>query len=273
MRLLVSNAWLPLTVLLLVGTSACSSLRDLQRMAMGNPVEVDGDSRSPASSNKRGSVVIMDKKFEGDLNDVPVGADLGRNEFGIQSSTQGKSDPWYGTGPENEGSLWNGASQDNFYFTVNTSYKVGDIIYVEIDSDVNDSLNAKIAALLGEKGKSTRKIVAEEAGREVASEVANKIGGVIGNDRIGEAVGRDAGEKVESSLDLQQMYVNLDRIPMRIVEAVDERIFRIEGDRKIFIRNAPYKVAMTGRIRHEDLTPDGTIESTRVLESKLELTK
>lgn len=264
---------LALLALFLMGPIGCSSLSDLQRMAMGDPDAEESKGRSPASRKKRGSVVIMDKKFEGDLENTPVGADLGRNEFGIQSSTQGKRDPWYGTGPENEGSLWNGASQDNFYFTVNTSYKVGDIIYVEIDSDVNDSLNAKIAALLGESGKSTRKVVAEETGREVASEVAKRVGDAIGNDRIGEAVGRDAGQRVESSLDLQQMYVNLDRIPMRIVEAVDERIFRIEGDRKIFIRNAPYKVAMTGRIRHEDVTPAGTIESTQVLESKLELTK
>lgn len=254
---------------------ACSSLSDLQRMAMGDEVEVDDDrgGRSPASAKRNGRVLIHKKEFQGSLEQPAVGADLGKNEFGVQSRTFGGKDPWFGTGPANEGSLWNGQSQDNFYFTVNTSFKVGDIIYVAVDQDVNDSLNSKIAALLGEKGKSTRRIASEEIANEVGGAVGDRVGQAVGNGRIGDAVGRDVGQSVQSQLDIDEKYVNIDRIPVRIIEALDQNLFRVEGDRKIFIRNAPYRVAMSGRIRHEDLSAEGSIDSTKVLESKLELTK
>ncbi len=257
---------------LLIG--ACSSLSDLKKMAMGeSQVEVEDaeKGRSPASE-KKGSVVIQSSEFDGDLKTGPIGSDLGRNEFGVPNSSAGK-DPWYGTGPENEGSLWNGESQDNFYFTVNTSFKVGDILYVMVERDVNDTLNAKIASLLGQNGKSVRNIAAEEAKKEVESAVGDKVATAIGNKKIGEAIGRDVGQSVESSLNLEEEYVNLDKIPVRVVESLDQRLFKIAGDRRIFIRNAPYRIAMTGRIRHEDVSPDGQISSTMVLDSVVELTK
>ncbi len=255
--------------------NSCSSLSDLKRMAMGESqaeLEDEGGGRSPASS-KKGSVVITNTEFDGNITSQPIGSDLGRNEFGVTSNYRNGKDPWYGTGPENEGSLWNPDSQDNFYFTVNTNFKVGDILYVTVERDVNDTLNAKIAALLGQNGKSVRKIAAEEAEKEVASAVGDKLGTAIGNKRVGEAIGRDLGQSVESAIDLKEEYVNLDKIPVRVVESLDQRIFKIAGDRRVFIRNAPYRIAMTGRIRHEDVSPDGQISSTLVLESKVELTK
>ncbi len=261
-------------VALSLSLGACSSLSDLRRMAWG---EEEDSSRAPASTTKSspGSVVIDNRKFEGNFEKAPTGPNLGRNEFGV-SATQGGArgnDPWYGTGGDSDGSLWDGESQNNFYFSVNTSFKVGDVIIVKVDTDVNDSLNSRIAALLGPKGKSVQNVVAEEAGRSIAGTVSEQVAKTVGNERIAEAVGAGAGEKVTSSLDIAESYVNVDEIPVRITQVLDGRRFKVEGSRKVFIKNAPYQVVMTGVLRHEDIGRDGTIASAKVLESKLELTK
>ena len=262
------------TMVMSFGLSSCSSLNGLKQMAMGGDAKKKNSSRNPASvSSAGGSVLIENKQFAGDMSGQPIGADLGKGEFGTTSQTIGSKDPWFGTGPTNEGSLWNGESQDNFYFTMNTSYKVGDIIMVKLDTEVNDALNSRIAALLGESGKSTRKVVAEELERGIASEVGKKVGKAVKNENIAKAIGRDVGDRVKSSLDLKESYVNVDEIPVRITGTLDARMFKIEGSRRVFIKNAPYQVAMSGSIRHEDVSPDGSISSQKVLESKLELTK
>lgn len=260
--------------LLALSLGACSSLSDLRRMAWG---EEEDSSRAPASATKAasGSVVIDNRKFDGNFDKAPTGPNLGRNEFGVQATQGGArgNDPWYGTGGDSDGSLWDGESQNNFYFSVNTSFKVGDVIIVKVDTDVNDALNSRIASLLGPKGKSVQNVVAEEAGRSVAGKVSEQVGKAVGNDRIAEAVGASAGEKVTSSLDIAESYVNVDEIPVRITAMLDGRRFKVEGSRKVFIKNAPYQVVMTGVLRHEDIGRDGTIASAKVLESKLELTK
>ncbi len=253
---------------------ACASFSDLRRMAWGDDSESSG--REPASAKAGGgSVVIDNRSFNGDFQKTKSGPDLGRNEFGVASTRGGdrRTDPWYGTGAENDGSLWDGESQNNFYFSVNTSYKIGDVVIVKVDSEVNDSLNARIASLLGPKGKSVRNVVAEEAGRSVASKVSDQVGKAVGNERVADAVGQDVGGRVTSSLDLAEMYVNLDEIPVRITEVLEGRRFKVSGSRRVFIKNAPYQVVLSGVLRHEDIAHDGSIPSGKILESKLELTK
>lgn len=252
----------------------CASLSDLQRMAMGEEESAD---RAPAAAKKdsSGSVIIDKRSFDGNFNKAPTGPNLGQNEFGVPATNGGSrsNDPWYGTGVDSDGSLWDGESQNNFYFSVNTNFKVGDVIIVKVETDVNDALNSRIAALLGPKGKSVRNVVAEEAGRSVASKIGDEVAKATGNDKIADAVGQSAGDKVSSSLDLEEMYVNLDELPVRVIDMLDGRRFKVEGSRKVFIKNAPYQVVMTGVIRHEDIGRDGSILSSKVLESKLELTK
>jgi len=256
----------------LLALGACSSLSDLRRMAWG---EDEDTTRAPAATKTGpGTVVIDNRNFDGKFEKSPTGSDLAKNEFGVPATQGGTraNDPWHGTG-ESDGSLWDGESQHNFYFSLNTNFKVGDVIIVKVDSEVNDALNSRIAALLGPKGKSVRNVVAEEAGRSVAGKVTDEVSKAVGNDRIAEAVGQDVGGKVTSSLDLPEMYVSVDELPVRITQILEGRRFKVEGSRKVFIKNAPYQVVMSGVLRHEDIARDGSIPSGKVLESKLELTK
>lgn len=254
---------------LLLSLSSCSSLSDLRKMVWGGGNET---SRKPASQEtSNGSVLIHEGKFGGNYPASAGGPDLGRNEFGVSSGA--RKNPWSGTGPENEGSLWNGDTQDNFYFTQNTFFKVGDLIKVKMDSEINDSLNSRIASLLGDKAKSVRKVASEEAASAISNKVAEEVDGVVKNDRLSKAIGGELGSRVESALDLPETYVNIDEIPVRIVESLPNRVFSILGSKKIFIKNAPYQVVLSGSVRHEDILKDGSILSQNVLESRLELTK
>lgn len=264
----MKNIHLLLLCLLGFFQAGCASLADLQAQVWGT----ESSDRKPASAKTgSSSIVIHEGKFEGHYTQPQVGMDLGRNEFGV--ATNNKNNPWFGTGPENEGSLWNADAQDNFYFTQNTFFKVGDLVTVKVDSDVNDALNARILALLGDKAKSVRKIASEEAASAVKGEVSKEINKVVKNDRVADAIGATVGDSVDSALDIPERYVNLDEIPVRITEALPNRLFKVSGSKKVFIKNAPYQVVFTGKMRHEDIGKNGSIMASNVLESKLELTK
>lgn len=210
----------------------------------------------------------------------PSGPNLGANEFAAQARVaneraskgfRSSADPWDGTGPVNEGSLWNPDSQDNFYFSKNLLHKVGDILIVKVENDVNDALNTKVASIL--ERNTVNEVVADEAGKAVTDAVSKKVGTAIGNQNIGNAVGAAAGARAVAAIETKQKYIDLEDIPVRIVATLPRNTFRVEGSRRVMIRNAPYQLKLSGIVRDEDIGGSALIASNKVLESKMELTR
>jgi flagellar basal body L-ring protein FlgH len=269
-----------LTLALLVLNSACSSLMSDFKMAiLGDDVAHPEETRAPASANR----IEIDNRTGADFSSPtqgPRGPTLGNNDFAHfsshhnQRSGQGfrsNSNPWSGVGPSSEGSLWKDDTQDNFYFARNVIYSIGDLMVVNIDNEINDALNLRIAQILGRT--SVQQVVADEAGKAVGAEAERQVQRVVGNDRIAEAVGRDVEGRTIASLDSKPRYVDVDNVTVRITELLNRGSYRIEGTKRVFVKDAPYNVKFSGIVRDEDIGANKMIASKSVLESKVELTR
>lgn len=275
------------TLILLATLGACSSFMTDMKIAMGleDASVADQDVRSPASvaggANNR---VEIDNRTGADYSlksvQSPRGPQLGQNDFAhISSHNNAKSaqgyrsgnNPWSGVGPSSEGSLWRDDTQDNFYFARNVIYSVGDLFVVTIDSEINDALNMRIAQILGRT--SVQQVVADEAGRAARAEAEKQVGKFVNNDRVAGAVGRDIESRTIASIDSKPRYIDVDNVTVRITELLNKGSYRIEGTKRVFVKDAPYNVKFSGIARDEDIGPNKMIASKAVLESKVELTK
>jgi len=182
-----------------------------------------------------------------------------------------KTDPFDSTGPMNEGSLWTAETQDNFYFSKNVLHKIGDILIVKMEPEVNEALNLKLAAAFGRS--TVQQVVADEAGKAAAAAAQQKVGQAIGNANIGKAVGATVGERTTASLDAKPRYIDIDEVSVRITETLPRNSYRIEGSRRVFVKSTPYTLRYSGIIRDEDLGPASIIASSKVIDSRMELTK
>ena len=187
-------------------------------------------------------------------------------------SASRKADPFDATGPYTEGSLWNGDSQDNFYFSKNVLHKVGDILIVKMEPDVSDALNQKIASILGRN--SVQQVVADEAGKAAGAAAANAVGNATGNQNIGKAVGAAAADRTVAAIDEgTPHYIDVDEMSVRITEILPRSSYRIEGTKRVFVKNNPYTLRYFGVVRDEDIGSSSMLVSSKVIDSKLEMTK
>ncbi len=270
-----------LALCMILSVSGCSSLMtDLKTAMLGeDSVSESQDTRAPASANR----VELDNRTGADFSGPqqgPRGPTLGHSDFAHFSSHQNarsaqgfrsNSNPWSGVGPSGEGSLWKDDTQDNFYFARNTIYSVGDLMVVTIDNEINDALNLRIAQILGRT--SVQQVVADEAGKAAGNAAEDQVQKVIKNDRIAEAVGRDIEGRTIASLDSKPRYIDVDNVTVRITELLNKGSYRIEGTKRVFVKDAPYNVKFSGIVRDEDIGANKMIASKAVLESKVELTR
>jgi flagellar basal body L-ring protein FlgH len=261
-----------------------------------------GDDRSPAAVKKK-RAITLDSGGVGSYEawvgtSDPSGPDLTRNEFGAAQRFGGDStvkaqrrsaDPWYGVNNPTEGSLWNDTTNDNFYFAKNVSRKVGDLLVVKLESDLNDSLNNKIAAFIEkntpkpspaevaalaaiQKGAAEAKL---DPNKKPASleETAKKAGDAAKVAGVNSAIDAAAQAATDAIAKKNERFVDVDEMTVRIVQSLARGAFRVEGTRRINIRNAPYAIKLAGVVRNEDILPTSEVSSAKVLDSKLELTR
>lgn len=270
------------TLVALFGLGGCASWMDAIKND-GEEATPVAETRAPASN---GRAVTIDNGSDAPgaklvaTQPEAIGANLGAQEFAAPTrqvnnrAAQGfrsGADPWDGTGPVNEGSLWNPDSQDNFYFSKNLLHKIGDILIVKVEADVNDALNTKVSALLDRSN--VNQVVADEAGKAVGTAVAKKVGTALGNDNVAQAVGAATAARTTAALEPKTKYIDLEEIPVRITAVMPRNTFKVEGARRVSIRNAPYQLKLSGVVRDEDIGGNATVASNKVFESKMELTR
>ncbi len=247
----------------------------------GEDDESSAVARAPSSNGKAISLDNGGNAETSRLAGQPdtVGPNLGANEFASRSklnddkASRGyrrQADPWDGTGPQNEGSLWNPDGQDNFYFTRNTRKKLGDILLVKLEPDVVEAMNTKINTLLART--LPQQVIADEAGRKAGEKISDKVGTAMGSPNIGRAVGDAAGNRVVAALDAKENHIDIEEIPVRLTESLPRSSFKVEGSRRVNVRGAPYLLKITGTVRDEDIG-SGTVATSKVFDSKMELTR
>jgi len=267
-----------------LGLANCASMVSYFRGEEPGTTEVAGEEsdRAPASNGK--AITLdnssgLDAKSFGASSD-PSGPNLGKNEFNAMAKRNDEKaskgyrrdvDPWEGTGPVNEGSLWNGDTQDNYYFTKNVLRKVGDIVIIKVEPDVNDAMNSRIDGIVGRT--SVQQVAADEAGKSVATAVGDRVGNAAGNKNIGDAVGGAVGNRTTAALQGSTKYIDVDEIPARIIELLPKGTVKVEGSRRVNIKGAPYNLKLSGIVRDDDIGPTAMVQTSKLVESKMELTR
>lgn len=264
-------------LLILLSLVGCASTMKSWRDAMLGNEDASGG-RSPASpqelsvDNKSGTNVSPDAEASG--------PDLTQNELmsGQQHYNQKSSygfrrnaNPWYGTQADNEGSLWNPDSQDGFLFSKNLLHKLGDIIIVKLEPDVTTTMNEKVDEVLGRN--TLNQVLADEAGKAAKTKVKDKVSKALGNSAVGEAVSEEVKNRTVSSIDGKAKAIDVENVAVRITAYGPRNTFFVQGARKVYIRNSPYKLKVEGIVRDEDIGPTSVVSSNMVFESKVEIVK
>jgi len=269
---------LSLFLALFLLSSCASTFRSWKAALTG---EDTSQGRSPASSSSNNELSIDNRSGASiDEESDPGGPNLAQSELMSQSGHYDEraargfrtgASPWRGTEPFNEGSLWNPDSQDGYLFSRNLLHKKGDIILVKLDPEVNDVLNEKITQMLGRS--TLNQVIADEAGKSIGAEVNKKVATALGNKNIADAVGSEVANRTVSSIEGNNRYVDVDSIPVRIIEYLPRNTFAVVGSRRIYIKNAAYQLRLQGIVRDEDIGVSNAVSSNLVFESKLEIVK
>jgi len=145
------------------------------------------------------------------------------------------------------GSLWTDKGQENFYFSKNIKRRTGDIVILRVGSEINDLLESRIERYF-------TRIAQKEAKRAAASETDSNSTAAVANS--------SETEKVE-----------MGDLTMRLLQSLPRGSFSVQGEKQIYVRSKPFKVKISGIIKMEDIGPDDVVESARLLDSKVSLTK
>jgi len=256
-------------VLLLLG--ACASFQEI-----GSFFEGEEASRAPASDTTA---------LELELNTPTDPSAPGENVSTLSQNSRlfddaasrgyrRNVDVWDGGGHSSDGSLWNSEGQDGYFFTRNIHHKVGDFIYVKIEPDVLDIMNVKMLALVPvERSKSVKNVVADEAGKAAATKVGDKVEEIVKNKNIADAVGDAAGQRVISSIEEKPQLLDIEEMSLRVLDILPRGTLRVEGIKRINVRATPVEIKINGVVREEDLSPTMRVASSRLMETKVELSK
>lgn len=258
--------------------SSCSSFIDHLRSSIeGSPDPLASSDRGPKSIGleDESSKAIISQSEE------DLGAKMAAQEFARlrghddDSARRGfrrPASPWDGVQDAKEGSLWDENLQSNFLFAQNMIRKVGDLLAVKFESEVTESLNEKIHVIIMKQWP-------DRLGRKIARDaIENDVKSIADLGKSAEKTvkeeAKDAAKKaLAEEADPIPKYLSVADMTVRVTETMSRGSLRIAGTKRVLIKGAPYSLHLTGIIQGEDVQPDLTVSSRRVLESKLELTR
>jgi len=239
--------------------------------------------RAPASETD--NTTLSEQEVIGAAGDSAGSApNLGQNEFSPQSRLFNEKaqngyrrnvDPWTVTGNYNEGSLWNADSQDNYLFTRNMLFKVGDFVMIKIEPDLQETLNAKLTALYkpANSKPSLKDTVTDEAGKAAGAKVGEAVEKAIGNKAIADAAAGETQSRTVAAFTEKARFFTTKEVPVRIVEITSRGAIKVEGAKKLFLKNGAFDLKVSGVLREEDIGPSKLVASSRLMDSKVEIIK
>lgn len=270
---------------LAIFSSGCASFNS---MIWGEPdttVAGDANARAPASidpENDGDDTRSVDTEVRQTVEELS-GQGISGSEF---SSIARRSDdrarrgfrrnasPWEGVETENEGSLWNSENQSNFYFTRNMTFNMGDLITLEFEPEDSEVLNTRLTGLYRPLLKpTTKEVVAEEAGKAAQAKVAEEVAGAIKNDAIANAVGQDVKDRTVAAINPKKRYFTSKDMTLRVTEVTNKGVIKVEGLKKLFLKNANFDLKVSGMLREQDIGAERRVASSRLLDAKMEIVK
>jgi flagellar basal body L-ring protein FlgH len=186
-------------------------------------------------------------------------------------------DPFQASSGDEDGSLWRADLQENYLFTRNLQFKVGDFVYVSLEPDLQEFMNQRLAKTMStelqQAAPGVQKVVAEEAGKAAGDQVNRSVASVVKNDRVAEAVGGAVANQVRSTLAPQKKLLDISEMPMRVTAILPQGELKIEGSMRRMVENIPVEMKLAGRLREQDVGPSLRVASSRLMDSQMEFVK
>ncbi len=282
-----------LTIVIIgLGIQGCASMAFLWGGETDNTALGESASRGLASEDSQINGIDNTRDVETEVVDSvkreteseKFGDTVSSNEFSnlsrrsSDSARRGykrKASVWDGVENVGEGSLWNPDNQSNFYFSRNLLYSVGDLITLDIDPEMSESLNSRLTALYRPFIKAPpQDVVAREVSGEAGKKVEEVIGNAVKNDAIGAAMGEAVKEKTEQTLAApKRRYFTTKDVTLRVIEVTPRGLLKLEGSKKLFLRNAAFDLKVAGMVRETDITSSKRIASSQLMDQKVEIVK
>ena len=176
---------------------------------------------------------------------------------------------------KNDGSLWGGDGQANFFFTKNKVRSQGDIITVVSDADLVRDLSTEVLRTLTKDERSQELDLAQE--RLNTDSVKSSSAGA---DRAPASAAKNEGKKDEGNgreatladIDLSKSlgFKAGDPILAEIVERYPNGNYKLRGSKKVPYKGGFRYVTMLGIVRGQDVADDDTVQSGKLYEYRLE---
>lgn len=172
---------------------------------------------------------------------------------------------------EERGSLWRMEGQGSYLFSENNVRLEGDIINVKIDGNPRKQLTTKtevINKLLQKlkRANQPRRGVASADAPPAEGAAAPAEGAPPGTPGA-PAAAAPAEEKEEKA---DPNLFDVDLVPVRIVERLNNGNFRVRGAQNFMIDKREYKVIVTGEVRPNDVN-DGVVSAPLLLDSNFDI--
>jgi flagellar basal body L-ring protein FlgH len=267
---------------LFIAMSGCaSSFKKVSKWLGVNDDTKTTAQRAPANEPDDTTGVEQEVIKMNSPNDNP---NLGANEFApqqrlfdekAQRGFRRNVDPWTVTGNYNEASLWNPDAQENYLFTRNMVHKLGDFVIVKLEPDLQESLNGRLTALYRPPGSKPKlkDTIAEEAGKAAGEKVGEAVEKAVGNKAIADAAREDVADRTVAAFTEKARYFTTKEVPVRIVDVSARGTVRVEGVKKLFLKNGSFDLKVSGILREEDIGPSRVVASSRLMEQKVEIVK
>lgn len=191
---------------------------------------------------------------------------------------------------QNEGSLWAPDGQTNYYFTKNKVRAVGDILTVKLGSDLIRDIGLEVKRTLNDNERAIELSLAEDRARARAQAGRAAAGGgkdALSTSQAAPAQGPGGGGSPDTvfgapSVDVRPSDIDVskslelkpgDTMMAEIVERYPNGNYRIRGTKMVIYRNgAPRLVHLTAVVGASDISDDGTVDSGKLYEYRLEAT-
>lgn len=147
-----------------------------------------------------------------------------------------------------DGSLWSGDNAENFLFVTNNIKRRGDIVIIEVLSQMKEDITEELKRAYPEAPK--KKSEEEENKEEAVAEEAVA--------QTPPAQEKEAGTKKIH-----------DKISTQVVESINKDYLLVRGRKEVIFKKAKRYIEVQALVSRKDITDNDTVASDRVLEPKI----
>ncbi len=259
---------LMLLMLLVVGLSACSSIRKQARSLVGADSDTRPQPTAPRYSDNQNMRYGSDRKYRR----------MTKSRMEDEADLNAQA-----------GSLWVMEGQGSYLFAQNQVRQLGDLLPVAVEGNPRQQLQSKVRVIskLLERLEAPSRGLASTRGSGTPATGSNpqtvpqgqaKEGGAAADpnaapgatDPNAASAAPGAAAQKEGMPSKDDLIASIQTVPTRVVEQLKDGSYRVKGIQPFMIGKREYKVIVTGIVRPEDFDERG-IDSSKLLDSQFDI--